>query len=76
MRHAYTFRSTKLMDTCMMQVMEQWEIDRTSVIKLALYLFAIYMRECKIPNQDLGALVRDLELKAPAGFPDYGTFAD
>jgi hypothetical protein len=76
MRHAYTFRSTKLMDACMLQVMEKWEIDRTSVIKLALYLLSIYMKKCDVPAQNLNALVRDIELKAPSDFPDYGTFAD
>lgn len=76
MRHAYTFRSTKMMDQCMSQVMSDWEIDRTSVIKLSLYLLSIHMKQCKIAHQDLYGLIRDIELQAPPGFPDYASFAD
>lgn len=76
MRHAYTFRSTKMMEECMSQVMSDWEIDRTSVIKLSLYLLSIHMKQCKIAHQDLHGLIRDIELLAPPGFPDYASFAD
>ena len=76
MRHAYTFRSTKMMDQCMSQVMSDWEIDRTSVIKLSLYLLSIHMKHCKIAHQDLYGLIRDIEHLAPPGFPDYASFAD
>ncbi|MBQ6941052.1 MAG: hypothetical protein IJN23_00640 [Akkermansia sp.] len=76
MRHAYTFRSTKMMDQCMSQVMSDWEIDRTSVIKLSLYLLSIHMKQCKIAHQDLYGLIRDIELLAPPDFPDYASFAD
>lgn len=76
MRHAYTFRSTKMMEECMSQVMRDWEIDRTSVIKLSLYLLSIHMKQCKIAHQDLYGLIRDIELLAPPGFPDYASFAD
>ena len=76
MRHAYTFRSTKMMDQCMSQVMSDWDIDRTSVIKLSLYLLSIHMKQCKIAHQDLYGLIRDIELLAPPGFPDYASFAD
>lgn len=76
MRKAYTFRSTEMMEHCMARLMQAWEIDRTSVIKLSLYLFCMHMEKSKIEPQDLYGLIREIELMAPPGFPDYGTFAD
>lgn len=60
----------------MMKLMNDWNLDRTSVIKLSLYLFCIHAHHSQIPHQDLHRLVRELERLAPPGFPDYGSFAD
>ncbi|MBR5194634.1 MAG: hypothetical protein IKW48_00675 [Akkermansia sp.] len=56
--------------------MNNWEIDRTSVIKLALYLFAIHMQQSKIERMDHRGLIREIEHMAPPDFPDYASFAD
>ncbi len=64
------------MEQCMSEVMDDWAIDRTSVIKLSLYLLAIHMKQSKIAHQDLFGLIRDIELQAPPDFPDYASFAD
>lgn len=76
MRKAYTFRSTKMMDQSMSHLMQEWEIDRTSVIKLSLYLLSIHMKHSKIKHHDRHGLIHEIEQLAPADFPDYASFAD
>ena len=76
MRKAYTFRSTKMMDQSMPHLMQEWEIDRTSVIKLSLYLLSIHMKHSKIKNHDRYGLIHEIEKLAPPDFPDYASFAD
>lgn len=76
MRHAYTFRSTRMMEQSMSELMQDWDIDRTSVIKLSLYLFTIHMKQSKVAHKDLYGLIRDIERLAPPEFPDYASFAD
>ena len=76
MRKAYTFRCTKRMENSMNELMNNWEIDRTSVIKLALYLFAIHMQQSKIERMDHRGLIHEIERMAPPDFPDYASFAD
>lgn len=75
MKKAHTFRSTEMMDTCMTNMMHDWEIDRTSVIKLALYLFSIHMEHSKVNRRDHNGLVHELEQLAPPDFPNYASFA-
>lgn len=65
-----------MMEQSICEMMVEWEIDRTSVIKLSLYLLSIYMKQSKITRRDLYGLVRGIELQAPPGFPDYASFAD
>ena len=59
-----------------MNMMNTWNLDRTSVIKFSLYPFAIHAHNCKKRSQDLWVLVRELENMAPPGFPDYASFAN
>lgn len=60
----------------MNELMQDWEIDRTSVIKLSLYLLSIHMQQCRLAHRDLYGLIHELELLAPPGFPNYANFAD
>lgn len=60
----------------MEKLMNEWDIDRTSVIKLSLYLLSIHMQQSKIAHQDLYGLIREIEDMAPPDFPDYASFAD
>lgn len=76
MRKAYTFRSTRTMDSYMNEIMNGWDLDRTSVIKLALYLFAIHAHHSRRRKLDLWEIVHELEELAPADFPAYADFAD
>lgn len=60
----------------MTDLMELRNLDRSSVIKLALYLLFSYMQREEVQMMDLYTLVRSLEKQAPDGFPDFATFAD
>lgn len=60
----------------MNKIMNDWGIDRTSVIKLSLYLFAIHTRKRSSEQNDLWSIVEELEKLAPTDFPDYASFAD
>lgn len=75
-RRAYTFRSTEMMDAYMESIMEHWDIDRTSVIKLALYRLCIFIEDAEIRGMDRHALVAALEAEKPDDFPPFGVFGD
>lgn len=64
------------MDLYMNKIMNDWSIDRTSVIKLSLYLFAIHARNRESKENNLWSIVQELEKLAPSDFPDYASFAD
>lgn len=46
------------------RIMEERLIDRTTVIKLALYHFDTYMRKLQMNDINLHDIVRDLECEA------------
>lgn len=75
-RRAYTFRSTEMMDEYMETIMQNWEIDRTSVIKLALYRLCTFMEDAEVRKMDRFELVAALEAEKPADFPPFGVFGD
>lgn len=54
------------------RIMNERLIDRTTVIKLALYCFDTYMRRGESMEMDLFDIVRDLEGAAP---PEQSCFA-
>lgn len=75
-RRAYTFRSTELMDDVMQDIMNKWEIDRTSVIKLALYKLATFTAADEVRRMSRHELVAALEAEKPDDFPPFGAFGD
>lgn len=75
-RSSYTFKSTPLMDRFMDDIMEQRNLDRTSVIKLALYLFAYYSKREDVSKMTLRQLVASLEDKGRNCSFCYGSFGD
>lgn len=75
-RRPNTFRSTETMDKYLEMIMEERDLDRTSVIKLALYKLCCYMEKEDVKKMDLFELVADLEAEKPDGFPPFGVFAD
>lgn len=75
-RSTYSFKSTPLMDRFMQDIMEQRNLDRTSVIKLALYLFAYYSKREDVSKMNLRQLVENLEDKGRDCAFCYGNFGD
>ncbi len=66
------FRATGMMCNSIERIMNERMIDRTTVIKLALYHFDTYMRHEETRKKDLYQIVDDLERDAS---PDQCRFA-
>lgn len=75
-RKVCTFRYTKEMQRVMNEVMNELKLDRTSVIKLALYHFTAYMSQEEHKSVSLRDLVEMLEQDAPSHFPSFAVFGD
>ena len=58
------FRATGMMCDSIERIMNERMIDRTTVIKLALYHFDTYMRREETKRKDLYEIVDDLEKDA------------
>lgn len=71
---AYTFKCTDTMQHAVQGIMDDWNLDRTSVIKLALYMLSAYMSKEETRRLDLYGLVEDLEKQAPPHYPRYADF--
>lgn len=73
-RLAYTFRCTEPMRQSIERVMQERNIDRTSVIKLSLYMLTTYMSRKDVRAMNLHELVKHIEQMSPAqkrSFADY-----
>ena len=70
-----TFRPTREMERLVTKVMEERGLDRTSVIKLALYMFTSYASRQEVRCIPLKELVARIESRAPYRFPSFATFA-
>lgn len=66
------FRATESMCETLDRIMDERLIDRTTVIKLALYHFDSYMRKLEVKQKTLYDIVRDLECAAA---PEQSCFA-
>lgn len=71
-----SFRFTKEMHRFISDIMNERQLDRTSVLKLALYQFSAYMSKEESKMLTLAQLVETLERHAPDGFPDFASFGD
>lgn len=71
----YAFRPTREMERLVTKTMEERGLDRTSVIKLALYMFTSYASRHEVRCIPLDDLVARIESRAPYRFPNYATFA-
>lgn len=69
------FRATSAMCTSIERIMNERVIDRTTVIKLALYHFDSYMRRREVQEKDLYAIVHDLENHAEPGQSCFAHFS-
>lgn len=75
-RPAYTFRCPKPMQKEIEQIMVERDLDRTSVIKLALYHFCRTMKRRDIRRKDLEQVVKMMEESEPRNFPSFSDFID
>lgn len=73
---ACTFRCTDTMQNFLRGIVKERNIDRTSVLKLAVYLFAIYMQRSDVKKQNLFELVAGMESLAPRNFKRFASFCD
>lgn len=58
------------------RVMQERNLDRTSVIKLALYLFSKYMAREDVRQQSLHELVSTIERMNPRSYPKFHDFGE
>lgn len=72
----YTFRCPEGISEQMTRLMVVRNLDRSSIIKLALYMLFSYMQREDVQMMDLYTLVRSVEKLATPEFPDFATFAD
>lgn len=75
-RLAYTFRCTDSMRQSMEQVMKERNIDRTSVIKLSLYMLSTYLSRKDVRAMNLHQLVRSIEQISPDQKRSFADFSE
>ena len=75
-RRAITFRCPETIMQAVEHIMLDRDLDRTSVIKLALYLLTATMKRPDIDEKDLWQLVCWLEHQAPEGMPSFAAFCE
>lgn len=73
-RLAYTFRCPEPMRQTIEQIMLERNLDRTSVIKLALYHFCKTMSRKDVMKKDLYQIVQMLEQSDPEQFMSFEEF--
>lgn len=64
------------MEKAIEQMMIERNLDRTSVIKLALYHLCKTMKRKDIRRKDLPRIVRMMEESEPQNFPSFSDFTD
>lgn len=69
------FRATAAVCAAIERIMDERLIDRTTVLKLALYHFDTYMRQQEVQSKDLHGIVRDLEAAAHPGQSPFAHFS-
>lgn len=75
-RLAYTFRCPEPVQIMLEKIMEERNLDRTSVIKLALYQFCKTMERSDVREKDLYQLIQMLEESTPTTFMSFADFID
>lgn len=75
-RKVFTFKSGPQIQHAISVLMERLELDRTSVIKLALYCFTAYVIKKQFQSVSLFQLVRELEKFAAGELPDFEEFSE
>lgn len=75
-RRAYTFRCPEPMRQALEQVMIDRNLDRTSVIKLALYSFCKMMNRNDVKQMSLYQIVEMMEQGEPSPFMSFEEFIE
>lgn len=75
-RLAYTFRCPEPMQKAIEQIMDELNLDRTSVIKLALYHLCKTLKRRDVRRKNLPQVVRMMEESEPKNFPSLSDFID
>ncbi len=70
----YSFRCSRGMDECLTRLMNERGLNRTSVIRLALYALDCISRRREVSQLSLAELVEQLEWLAPEGRVSFGEF--
>lgn len=73
-RKAYSFRVSEMMDAHVNEICRERKLDRTSVVRLALYSLSAYMKEDRVKEMNLYDIVNDLESRTPTDFPKFSDF--
>lgn len=73
-RLAYTFRCPEPMRQSIEEIMIERNLDRTSVIKLALYHFCKTMRKRHVRKKNLYQVVQMMETDEPENFMSFEEF--
>ncbi len=73
-RKAYSFRVSEIMDQHVNDICLERKLDRTSVVRLALYTLSAYMQEDRVKEMNLFDIVHDLESRTPDDFPKFADF--
>lgn len=66
-----TFRASVYTITTLTRLMNERNVDRTSIIKLALYLLDTYMQRPRIQRMNMLDIVRSIEKHSHISFSDY-----
>ncbi len=75
-KKAVSFKCSNSVTNSLNRLMVERAIDRTSVIKLALYLFDGYMQRSDVQRLNLFELVRHIEQEGPENRLSYGDFSE
>ena len=68
-----TFRASEETCSTIAKIMDEWNMDRTTVIVLALYTLHIHLSQKKYKN--LHEIVETLQSLAPAELAEFGRFS-
>lgn len=73
-RKTYTFKCSDTIQAAVSEIMDTWQLDRTSVIKLALFQLSAYLQKEEVKSLSLYELVEEMERQTPPDFPSYALF--
>ena len=75
-RTVYTFQPTREIERRVAKLTAERNLDRTSLIKLGLYMACGYLSSNDVRGMTLDEVVASLEANAPKRFPNFSTFAE